>query len=207
MEREILKQCSFTIQGLPKTKSNHNLTNKEGKKIMPKNSEYAQYERDIISSIHEQVGTGMFEYKVICVLEVYYKHKNRHPDLNNMPKSICDGIEKSGIIQNDRDIVYVNLNELYDYDNPRVEVSLYDYRYFKPTLTILDRTDEEVSVLEQEYAERIGKKKTTTKRKKKSSSKQLICSICGNTTDKEHSSPINKSKEVICRACLVLNFK
>ena len=46
-------------------------------------------------------------------------------DLHNYPKRICDGIEKSGIIKNDKQLKPVLLFDFIDKDNPRVEIELY----------------------------------------------------------------------------------
>ena len=46
-------------------------------------------------------------------------------DLHNYPKSICDGIEKSGIIKNDKQLKPVLLFNYIDKEEPRVEIFLY----------------------------------------------------------------------------------
>ena len=205
MEDLYIDECSFVIHGEPKTKSNHNLVNADGKKILPKNSTYALYEKQIVNSILDQVGEKKFKGKIICVLKVFFKHKQRHPDLNNMPKSICDGIEKSGIIKNDRDIVAVYLDENYDYENPRVNVEIYDYDLYKPSFKIIKRDKEEIKEIEKEKEE-LQKKK----RVKKSGKKEILCSVCGKITDVDHSKPLasskGKNKEYICFKCLLTGF-
>lgn len=201
MSDTFIHECEFTIHGEPKTKSNHNLVNANGKKILPKNSAYALYEKQIVNSILDQVGDKKFQGKVICVLNVYFKHREKHPDLNNMTKSICDGIEKSCIIQNDRDIVSVYMDENYDYDNPRVEVGIYDYFLYKPQFKIVKRTKKEITELNKEMS--------VTKKKKSSSKKgkEIICSICGKATDLDHSKLIidskSKKKEYVCFTCIL----
>lgn len=201
MSENYITECEFIVQGSPKTKSNHNLVNASGKKILPKNSAYALYEKEIVNSILDQVGEKQFKGKVICVIKTYFKFKDKHPDLNNMPKSICDGIEKSNIIKNDRDIVSVYLEEFYDSDNPRVEVGLYDYFHYRPSFNLIKRTDKEKASLEEELS---SKKKNKTAKKTK---KDIHCSLCGKETDLEHSKPIksntNKTKEYICFKCIL----
>lgn len=202
MKNNYIEKCEFTIHGSPKTKSNHNLVNANGKKILPKNSTYALYEKQIVNSILTQVGEKKFKGKVICVLNVFFKHKERHPDLNNMPKSICDGIEKSCIIDNDRDIVAVYLEENYDYDNPRVEVGIYDYSLYKPTFKVSKRTKKEIEDINNENSALLEKKKNSKKKKK-----ELYCSVCGKSTDIDHSKLIvnnnSKSKEYVCFTCIL----
>lgn len=199
MNDDFLTECEFIVTGSPKTKSNHNLVNSSGKKILPKNSAYALYEKEIVNSILDQVGEKKFKSKIICVINVYFKYKDKHPDLNNMPKSICDGIEKSGIISNDRDIVSVYLEEFYDSSNPRIEVGLYDYCIYKPNFKLIKRTPEEIESLDLS-----NKKKKSTPKKKNDG---LHCSLCGKKTDLNHSKPIknskSKTKEYICFKCIL----
>ncbi|MGU8834357.1 RusA family crossover junction endodeoxyribonuclease [Clostridium perfringens] len=203
--REIIKECSFIIPGLPKTKSNFNLVNKTGKKILPANSPYAAYENKIIESISKYVGNKKFEYKTICIIKVYFKHKRRHPDLNNMTKSICDGIEKSGLIDNDKDVLNILLDEQYDYDNPRVEVEMYDFRYFKPVFKVIPRDSAEIAELEEEFLEQTIATQKRKTRRERAKSKKIICDKCNNPTDKEHSSQIPGTKKFICNRCYILN--
>ena len=205
MDNKYIEYCKFVIQGMPKSKSNHSLTNKNGKKILPKNSPYALYEKTIVLSILEQVGEKQFSGKVVCVLNIYFKHKERHPDLNNMTKSVCDGIEKSGLIINDRDIVSVYLEEYYDYDNPRVEVEMYDYSLYKPTIKVAKRSKAEKSKIQMEKEEALAAKKKRTSKKKKGPM-EVTCSLCGKITDFDHSKLIinnSKNKEYICFKCIL----
>lgn len=201
MEENYITECEFIVNGSPKTKSNHNLVNASGKKILPKNSAYALYEKEIVNSILDQVGEKKFKSKVICVIKAYFKFKDKHPDLNNMPKSICDGIEKSNIIKNDRDIVSVYLEEFYDSSNPRVEVGIYDYFCYKPNFVLEKRSKEDRISLEEAISTK-KKSKTATKNKD-----GIICSLCGRETDLEHSKPIksaqSKTKEYICFKCIL----
>lgn len=201
MEEKYITECEFIVNGSPKTKSNHNLVNASGKKILPKNSAYALYEKEIVNSILDQVGEKKFKGKVICIIKTYFKFKDKHPDLNNMPKSICDGIEKSNIIKNDRDIVSVYLEEFYDSDNPRVEVGIYDYMCYKPSFVLEKRSQKDKLLLEEEL---MTKKKSKSTTKKKS---EMLCSICGKETDIEHSKTIkntkSKAKEYICFKCIL----
>lgn len=200
---EYLKECSFTVHGSPKSKSNHSLVNANGKKILPKNSPYALYEKEIVHSILDQVGDCKFKGKIICVISVYFKEKNRHPDLNNMPKSICDGIEKSGIIKNDRDIVSVFLDENYDSSNPRVEVSLYDFFEFKPVFKVSKRSKTDKAAL-------IEAEESSQKKKKERNSKKhgtfVTCEVCNCHTDIMHAKKIANSKSYICLKCLFKNM-
>ena len=42
-----------------------------------------------------------------AILKVFYKYEKKHPDTNNITKSIFDGVEKSGIILNDSQITKI----------------------------------------------------------------------------------------------------
>lgn len=214
---KFITECKFIVHGMPKSKSNHSLVNSDGKKILPKNSPYALYEKEIVNSILEQVGNVQFKNKIICKLDVFFKYKDRHPDLNNMTKSLCDGIEKSGIITNDRFIVSVYLSENYDFNNPRVEVSLYDFIEYMPEFNIKKRPTEEKEILNEEIElkEKKRLKAQSTPKKSKSSSRKskqkssgnehVICSICGNKKNIIHAKLIAGTNEYICLKCIVIN--
>lgn len=213
---EIITECHFVVAGTPKSKSNHSLVNADGKKILPKNSPYALYEKEIVNSIVDQVGDVKFREKIICHLDIYFKHKERHADLNNMTKSLCDGIEKSGIITNDRHIVSVYLSENYDYDNPRVEVSLYDYNEYKPSFSVKKRpkTEKEELLKELEKKElkatkkkeskQTSNSKSSAKSKKNSDSNiEVICSVCSKKKKKLNAKLIVGTNEYICLKCIL----
>lgn len=211
-----ITECKFVVHGMPKSKSNHSLVNADGKKILPKNSPYALYEKEIVNSILEQVGNVQFKNKIICQLDVFFKYKDRHPDLNNMTKSLCDGIEKSGIITNDRFIVSVYLSENYDFNNPRVEVSLYDFIEYTPEFTIKKRATDEKEALNKELDLKTKKKssketssKKTSKRssriKNSKKSETVICSVCGKSKQVMHTKLIVGTKEYICLKCILVN--
>ena len=67
----------------------------------------------------------MLTEALIAVLKVYYKNSKRHPDTNNIAKSIFDGIEKSGLIVNDAQVRRLIIEEYYDGENPRFELELF----------------------------------------------------------------------------------
>ena len=92
----------LTIPGRPISKSNFKLTNIHGQAWMPakgKHSKYLAYENMIAGYINQQYQGEQIEEDLITVLKLYFPNK-RMGDLHNYPKSICDGIEKSGIIKN-----------------------------------------------------------------------------------------------------------
>ena len=60
-------------------------------------------------------------------------------DLHNYPKSICDGIEKSGIIKNDKQLKPVLLFNYIDKEEPRVEIFLYPVSKYDVSYTITEK--------------------------------------------------------------------
>ena len=118
------------VNGSPITKSNFKLSNSNGRSILPYNSgkyhdRYAIYEEEIAYLARLQNPNIVFTESLIAVLKVYYKSRKRHPDTTNIPKSIFDGIEKSGLIINDAQIRKLIIEEYYDEKNPRFELELF----------------------------------------------------------------------------------
>lgn len=121
------------IPGRPISKSNFKLYNKSGQTLMPvkgKYSKYVAYENMIAGHINSQYDGEIIEENLITVLKLYFPNK-RIGDLHNYPKSICDGIEKSGIIKNDKQLKPVLLFDFIDKENPRVEIELYKSSEFE----------------------------------------------------------------------------
>ena len=117
----------LTIPGRPISKSNFKLHNVHGQAWMPstgKHSKYLAYENMIAGFINQQYFGDTIEEDLITILKLYFPNK-RMGYLHNYPKSICDGIEKSGIIKNDKQLKPVLLFDFIDKDNPRVEIELY----------------------------------------------------------------------------------
>ncbi len=126
------------IPGRPISKSNFKLYNKSGQTLMPvkgKYSKYVAYENMIAGYINSQYDGEIIEENLITVLKLYFPNK-RIGDLHNYPKSICDGIEKSGIIKNDKQLKPVLLFDFIDKENPRVEIELYKSSEFEVSYTI-----------------------------------------------------------------------
>lgn len=129
----------FTIPGRPVSKSNFKLTNINGQAWMPrsgKHSKYVAYENMIAGYINQQYSGPKLEQQLITILKLYFPDK-RMGDLHNYPKSICDGIEKSGIIKNDKQLKPVLLFDFIDKENPRVEIELYDFNEYKVEYNII----------------------------------------------------------------------
>lgn len=118
------------VKGSPISKSNFKLFNIKGRAILPYNSgkyhdRYALYEEEIAYEARAQNPNTILNEALIAVLKVYYKSQKRHPDTNNITKSIFDGIEKSGLIVNDAQIRKLIIEEFYDNKFPRFELELF----------------------------------------------------------------------------------
>jgi Endodeoxyribonuclease RusA. len=122
--------AKIIVNGSPISKSNFKLSNLSGRAILPYNSgkyhdRYAIYEEMIAYETRLQNPNIVLSESLIAILKVYYKSKKRHPDTTNIPKSIFDGIEKSGLIINDAQITKILIEEYYDSKNPRFELELF----------------------------------------------------------------------------------
>ncbi len=134
------------IPGRPISKSNFKLKNIHGKTWMPstgKHSKYLAYENMIAGYINTQYQGDIIEEDLITIIRLYFPNK-KMGDLHNYPKSICDGIEKSGIIKNDKQLKPVLLFDFIDKENPRVEIELYKKSEYDVNYTIKKRVNDEI---------------------------------------------------------------
>ncbi|MCR1934298.1 RusA family crossover junction endodeoxyribonuclease [Clostridium tepidum] len=205
------KYAKVIVEGSPISKSNFKLFNLQGRAIMPLNSgkyhdRYAVYEEKIAYEARLQNPNTVLEESLIAVLKVYYKSKKRHPDTNNITKSIFDGIEKSGIIINDAQIRRLIIEEFYDKEFPRFELELYPESIFKMEYNIIkkENIDEPIN-----YSPPPNKKINFNENKNKSISSaknQIICEICGKSINKNDIVTANKQTVIICKKCLTKLF-
>lgn len=134
------------IPGRPISKSNFKLKNIHGKTWMPstgKHSKYLAYENMIAGYINTQYQGDTIEEDLITIIRLYFPNK-KMGDLHNYPKSICDGIEKSGIIKNDKQLKPVLLFDFIDKENPRVEIELYKKSEYDIYYTVKKRVNNEI---------------------------------------------------------------
>ncbi|MGL4570248.1 MAG: RusA family crossover junction endodeoxyribonuclease [Clostridium sp.] len=193
------------VKGSPITKSNFKLHNKDGRAILPSNSgqyhdRYALYEQEIAYTARVQNPGIVFSECLIAILKVYYKSEKRHPDTINISKSIFDGIEKSGLIINDAQIVKIFTEEYYDKENPRFELELYPLSEFSFSYSITKRED----TLEKKCYSPIKKSTTLTKIKPKEIKKEPsndTCEVCNKKVSLKDSITANKGKTLICKNC------
>lgn len=193
------------VNGSPISKSNFKLSNSSGRAILPYNSgkyndRYAIYEEEIAYETRVQNPGIFITEALIAVLKVYYKSIKRHPDTNNITKSIFDGIEKSGLIINDAQIRRLVIEEYYDEKSPRFELELFGESTYR-----LDYNVEKKELVEKEieYSAPSNKKKCyPTSNNKKNADELNHCQICGKMISKGDSISANKGTTVICRDCL-----
>lgn len=196
------------VSGSPISKSNFKLFNMNGRAILPYNSgkyhdRYALYEEEIAYAARTQNPNTVLSEALIAVLKVYYKSRKRHPDTNNITKSIFDGIEKSGLIINDAQIRRLIIEEFYDEVNPRFELELFGESTYSMNYSICEKETPEVPI---NYGPPPNKKGgstiTTNKNKNKSDSDDLHCHICGKSINKQQAVSANKGSMIMCKDCL-----
>lgn len=194
------------VKGSPITKSNFKLFNSNGRAILPSNSghyhdRYANYEEQIAYEARIQNPNIVLDESVIALLKVYYKSEKRHPDTNNITKSIFDGIEKSGLIINDMQVRRIIIEEFYDKENPRFELELFGESNFKMEYKIIER---DIPKEKRTYSPPPLKKNPTSKPKKEKTDENSsqICSICNKSLKTGEYITANKGKTLICRKCL-----
>ncbi len=201
--------AKVVVKGSPITKSNFKLHNKDGRAILPYNSgkyhdRYALYEQEIAYVARVQNPTVVFTESLIAILKVYYKSEKRHPDTINISKSIFDGIEKSGLIVNDAQIVKIVVEEYYDKEDPRFELELYPLSKFSLSFSIKEREDElsptTYSSLKKSPIKKKEKDKSINK-KEETISQNNTCEICNKKVSLNDSIKANKGKTLICKSC------
>ncbi len=201
--------AKVVVPGTPISKSNFKMVNKEGRFFMPHdsggyNDRYANYETTITLMARAQNPGIVFHESLMAILKVFYKSEKRHPDTNNITKSIFDGIEKSGLIINDAQITRLVIEEYYDKENPRFELELYKESVFNLEFTVLKR---EEPILAKSYDPPSNTKGKTSKKSLplepspvKPSTKKL-CSVCNKTLTKGNFISGNGGNTLICKKC------
>jgi Holliday junction resolvase RusA-like endonuclease len=198
------------IKGSPISKSNFKLFNMNGRAILPYNSgkyhdRYALYEEEIAYQCRIQNSNIFLTESLIAVLKVYYKSIKRHPDTNNITKSIFDGIEKSGLIVNDAQVTRLIIEEFYDTENPRFELELFGESTYAMDYKIVEKKEVEQPI---NYDPPSNKKNTIGSKVNKSNSvavsscsSKFICEVCGKSVLKDNCISANKGKTSLCKNC------
>lgn len=206
-----MNYAKIVVMGSPISKSNFKLFNIHGRAILPYNSgkyhdRYANYEQQIAYEAKSQNPATVLSESLIAVLKVYYKSSKRHPDTNNITKSIFDGIEKSGIIINDAQIRRLIIEEYYDSVSPRFELelfgeSVYHMKYSIDRKSVPDKPINYDPPSNKKSAYRIPNKKIPSE-----STSGTHCEICGKTISENQGVSINNGKAFICKDCLKRSF-
>lgn len=203
--------AKIVVSGSPISKSNFKLSNVNGRAILPYNSgkyydRYAVYEETIAYEARSQNPNTIISEAVIAVLTVFYKSEKRHPDTNNITKSIFDGIEKSGIIVNDAQVRKIIIEESYDSKNPRFELELFPESKFKMQYSILKKDKEDEPINYEPPSNKKSLKIKNSKVKKPQKKDTLVCSICGKSIAKGDAILADKGNTVLCKNCLMNSF-
>ena len=198
--------AKVVVKGSPITKSNFKLHNKDGRAILPYNTgkyhdRYALYEQEIAYVARVQNPNVVFTESLIAILKVYYKSEKRHPDTINISKSIFDGIEKSGLIVNDAQIVKIIVEEYYDKEDPRFELELYPLSKFSLSFSIEERKDEITPTTYSSLKKSPIKKKEKINTINTTISQNNVCEICNKKLSLNHCIKANKGKTLICKSC------
>ena len=198
------------IKGSPISKSNFKLFNMNGRAILPYNSgkyhdRYALYEEEIAYQCRIQNSNTFLTESLIAVLKVYYKSIKRHPDTNNITKSIFDGIEKSGLIVNDAQVTRLIIEEFYDTENPRFELELFGESTYTMNYAIVQKKENDQPI---NYEAPSNKKNTIGSKLNKSNSvainssaSKFICEVCRKPVSKDQCLSANKGKTTLCKNC------
>jgi Holliday junction resolvase RusA-like endonuclease len=197
--------AKVVVHGSPISKSNFKLFNLKGRAILPYNSgkyhdRYALYEEEIAYEARSQNPGLMLSEALIAVLKVYYKSKLRHPDTNNITKSIFDGIEKSGLIVNDAQVRRLIIEEFYDTNNPRFELELFGESKYSIDYNIIENEHEMDAII---YNPPSNKKRLHgfSNKKSKPDKNSNVCSICQKIISTDNTLTANKGKMIICKEC------
>ena len=205
--------AKIVVKGSPITKSNFKLHNSKGRAILPSNTgksydKFANYEQQIAYEARIQNPNIVLDESLIAILKVYYKSEKRHPDTSNITKSIFDGIEKSGIIVNDKQIRRIIIEEFYDAENPRFELEFFGESYYSVDYSININKIQKDKILYGQIktpkstkvvTEKINKIENTTHNK-------TICSLCNKSLQEGEFVTANKGTTIICRKCLLKTF-
>lgn len=195
------------VPGTPISKSNFKLYSKNGRYILPNNSgkyydRYSVYEEQIAYEVRRQCPNIILDTSLTAILKVFYKYEKKHPDTINITKSIFDGIEKSGIILNDSQITKIYVEEFFDRENPRFELTLFENHIFDFTISIKKKEFPSEKVI---YSRSVNSKKLFTSyitQKEVKETEDLICYSCENKIKDSDYINISKLNLVLCKKCL-----
>jgi len=117
--------CSLEISGQPYSLKNRQIINCRGKypRII-KSKEASDYLNSFSLQVpdeYKDLRLGSLDAPLAVIVVIYYR--SRRPDLD--VHAVMDGLQASGVIQNDRYIREVHSYALQDKENPRAEIYLF----------------------------------------------------------------------------------
>lgn len=203
------------VKGSPISKSNFKLFNPVTKRaILPSSTgkyhdRYALYEEEIAYECRIQNPSITLTEALIAVLKVYYKSEKRHPDTNNITKSILDGVEKSGLIINDAQVRRLIIEEFYDKGNPRFELELFGESSYCMEYQIKKLNEPQPTIDYEPPSNKKNKNITINKTSLKAKdiehtsplSTAQKCEICFKAVNGDDLMPCNGGKTFICKSC------
>lgn len=207
--------AKVVVKGSPISKSNFKLFNPVTKRaILPSSTgkyhdRYALYEEEIAYECRIQNPNTTLTEALIAVLKVYYKSEKRHPDTNNITKSILDGVEKSGLIINDAQVRRLIIEEFYDKENPRFELELFGESSYAMEYKVVPLREPQPEISYEPPSNKKNKNitinKTSLKAKdienKSSIAAPQKCEICSKAVSSTDLMPCNGGKTFICKSC------
>ena len=203
--------AKIVVPGTPISKSNFKMVSKSGRFFLPRdsgsyNDRYANYEAAIALHSRNQNPGVVFTGALIAILKVFYKSEKRHPDTNNITKSIFDGVEKSGIIVNDAQITRLVIEEYFDKENPRFELELYPEHLFAMDFRVLRRDELLPKKNYEPPSNRKGELKKVKEmgklpKKEAPASTGKICSVCQKPLAPGNYISGNGGTTLICKGC------
>lgn len=209
-----MNYAKVIVKGSPISKSNFKLFSNNSKRaILPYNTgkyhdRYALYEEEIAYECRVQNPGITLSEALIAVLKVYYKSEKRHPDTNNITKSILDGVEKSGLIINDAQVRRLIIEEFYDKENPRFELELYgessyamDYSIRKLETPTKPISYEPPSNKKNKGLSQIESMVSPKPPEEEPNSNKIKCEICSSIVNKADVMSCNNGKSFICKKC------
>ena len=206
--------AKVVVPGTPISKSNFKMVSKDGRFFMPHDTgsysdRYSIYESTITLMARSQNPGIVFTESLIAILKVFYKSEKRHPDTNNITKSIFDGIEKSGLIINDAQVTRLVIEEYYDKENPRFELELFKESIFNMEFTVIKREEPIKAKSYEPPSNTKGKERTKKMPVSSSDETESVkktrevkkCSVCNKALTKGNFISGNGGKTLICKDC------
>lgn len=202
--------AKVVVPGTPISKSNFKMVSKDGRFFLPKNTgsysdRYDNYETTIALLARAQNPGVVFTEALIAILKVFYKSEKRHPDTNNITKSIFDGIEKSGLIINDAQVTRLVIEEYYDKENPRFELELFKESQFNLDFTVYRRETPKPAKSYEPPANTKGKLAVKPPVRKKvepdDKKSRKCCEVCEKPLKNGNFISGNGGRTLICKDC------